>query len=84
MWNWNYESCDRCGSCYKLLTDWSDELWVKINGSKFGCLCPECVISIAQERKIEINKNDIELIWLFDPDNVCGGYKDLFKLDKKL
>jgi len=77
MWSWQYESCNRCGCCYRIPTDWVDNKWIEVVGSKNGCLCAECFIKIAQQKRINIKKQDIELMWLFDPDDCCGGYMAL-------
>lgn len=75
IWNWKYESCSRCGSCYRVPTGWRDHVWLKINNGKFGgCLCLDCAVVIAQEKRVDIKLEDIERIWVFSETGIGGGF----------
>ena len=73
MMLWKYESCNKCGRCFRLSTNWKDNLWIRINGKSEGTLCPECFISEAQKRGIPFDESDIESLFIFDPDKKIGG-----------
>ncbi|MDD5649302.1 MAG: hypothetical protein PHF86_02610 [Candidatus Nanoarchaeia archaeon] len=67
--NWEYESCKRCGHCFRLLWSVKDELWRKVTGSVDdggGSLCVDCFIELALQKNIKISNDDI-LIELFNP-----------------
>lgn len=81
--SWQYESCDRCGSCYRVVTGWVDDLWENICPKDYtepgsgGCLCTNCAVIIAQEKGIQIEIEDVERMWLFYHD--IGKSVDIIK-----
>ena len=77
MWLWEYESCDRCGCCYRLVTNWADTKWIEVVGTESGCLCLDCFVALAQERGVILSPTAVELLWIFDPDQQSGGSFDL-------
>ena len=76
MWGWEYESCNRCGSCYRLATGWLDSKWIEVNGRYGGCLCFDCFMIVSQEKHINIVREDIERLWVFDPVGECFNIID--------
>jgi len=79
MWLWEYESCNRCGSCYRLPAGWIDSKWLAINGKEKGCLCIDCFLILAQEKNISINIRDIERMYVFDPSGESSGFFYIIK-----
>ena len=79
MWTWKYESCRRCGSCYRVPIGWVEEAWLGVNDISDGCLCADCFITIAQQRNFKLLHSDIECMWFFDPDGAIGGCIDIIK-----
>ena len=77
MLNWEYESCDRCGCFYRITTMWSDSLWLAVNGTDNNCLCPTCLITLAEKKKLIIRTSDIESMMVFDPYGIIGGSIEL-------
>lgn len=69
MWDWEYESCERCGSCFKLAYSLRDEVWKDLCGSDDGCLCLNCVIEKAIENEITIKPEDLEWLSIFYGDS---------------
>ncbi len=61
-----YEKCNRCGLDYCLCINVEDEKWIEVNGKDEGCLCIDCFLKIAKNKRIEINLDDFEQIWVFD------------------
>jgi hypothetical protein len=78
MWSWPYESCDNCGKCYRMVYRIKDETWLKINEKDGGCLCVDCLLSIAQRKKISFSIEDFIHLWVFNPD---GGSFDILGED---
>lgn len=72
MWTWRYESCRRCGKCYRLPCGIQEEIWLKVNGKSEGCLCFDCFIILAQEKNIKFGIKNIERLSVFNPKN--GGF----------
>ncbi len=72
MWIDEWESCGRCGSCYRIPVGWRTEIWIKINNGLNGCLCGDCAVLMAEKRGVKISVNDINRMWLFDPNGVLG------------
>jgi len=68
MWLWEYESCNRCGNCYRLPYIVKDDIWLKINGREGGCLCFNCFIQIANEKNVLVQLEDIEVLWVFQKE----------------
>jgi len=79
MWMWEHESCNRCGSCYRLPTGWVDDKWISVNGKKGGRLCFDCFVTLAQKKCIPIDLQSIERMGVFDPLEVSGGSFDIIK-----
>jgi len=65
---WEYESCRRCGHCFRLCWQVSDDKWIAVHGNEGGCLCIDCFIELANKRGIKINNSDIRME-LFNPDD---------------
>ena len=64
---WKYESCDRCGHCFKLCWSAKDDIWMKVMNTDNGCLCIDCFVEIAKNKNIYISNKDIERIDIFNP-----------------
>lgn len=71
MWTWEYESCNRCGCCYRLPAGWVDDIWLEVNGRENGCLCVDCFLTLAQAKGIDIRLDDIERLYVFSPKGCC-------------
>lgn len=78
---WEYETCDKCGIDYRLSCAIKDSVWVKVNNRKEGCLCINCFLKIAQEKKVGVKREDILWLWVFDPEDKSSGCFDL--IDEK-
>lgn len=65
---WSFESCEKCGHCFKLMWSIKNEKWIKVMGTDNGCLCIDCFIEIAKKKNIKITQNDFETIEIFNPD----------------
>lgn len=76
IWRWDFESCQRCGSCYKICVNWSDKFWWKIRGTDSGTLCPECTITISQENMITLHSDYIESMYIFNTKFGCLNLKE--------
>ena len=66
IYSWKYESCDRCGSCFKIMYEVKDETWINVYGSSGGCYCLNCFIEVAMKKKIAITKDDFEWLALME------------------
>jgi len=62
---WEYESCDRCGKCYRLPYRMKDNIWLAVKGEEEGLLCFDCFIQTAEEKNIVLKLEDIESLWVF-------------------
>ncbi len=61
---WEYETCQKCGTAYRLLWHVKNEIWDKVtNTSNYsgGCYCVDCFIKKAEKQGIEINPEDISI-----------------------
>jgi len=76
IWNWEAETCDRCGSCFHLAYNLRDDVWIKINGSETGCLCFNCVVAVALLRGIALSREDIEFMFLFSDEGQTPELSD--------
>jgi hypothetical protein len=65
--SWQFESCERCGHCFKLCWSVKDEIWKMVYGSDNGCLCIDCFVELANECGIKLKNKDFEAIDLFNP-----------------
>lgn len=65
---WPYESCERCGHCFRLCWSVKDNKWIEVMGHEEGCLCIDCFIELAYKKGIFIQKSDIERIEVFNPE----------------
>jgi len=61
-WAWEFESCERCGSCYRFFYWLKDDQWRKIIGKKTGCFCLDCLVKKAEEKDISLKIEDFERI----------------------
>ena len=64
---WPYESCNRCGHCFKVCWNTKNDLWLTVYGSEGGCLCIDCFIELANKKGITIHETDIGTLELFNP-----------------
>lgn len=71
IWDWDYESCERCGACFKLAYTFRDDLWLVLYGSEDGCLCLNCALEKAINKGVFIAPADFEWLSLFYGDNGC-------------
>lgn len=60
MWEWQYESCEECGSNFRWCWAIKDELWSSIYGSSNGTLCPDCTIKRGLKKGIRLKDKDFE------------------------
>jgi len=61
---WKYESCQKCGSIFRILWNVNDDIWSKVTGSNDGgggSYCIDCFVKIAEAKNIIIESKDIEL-----------------------
>jgi len=65
---WEYESCERCGSAFRIVWSVDDETWAKVMGRNggCGCVCVDCFVKIAEIKNIAIEPKNIKLS-LFHP-----------------
>ena len=68
MWTWNYESCERCGSCLRIAYTIQDEIWYIVYGSDKGCLCLNCFLELASEKNVTITPDHFKWLCLFNGD----------------
>lgn len=80
MYNWDYESCDQCGSCFKIAYTITDEKWNEIYGSENGCLCLNCFLEKGQFRQNFLTKKDFLWLSIFYGDD---GHYDIIKQEKQ-
>lgn len=66
VWSWKYESCQRCGSCFRMPGIWLDGTWNLIADPK-ATLCVDCFLVLAYEKGIRIDKEDIQRLYIFNP-----------------
>ena len=65
LWSWEYESCEACGSCFRLAYGVMDEVWNEVYGSENGCLCVHCLVKQAEECGVEIRPEHFEWLCIF-------------------
>ncbi|MFW6002650.1 MAG: hypothetical protein ACOCQD_04855 [archaeon] len=68
---WDYESCEDCGTPFRIAYSVTDELWNKVYGDDSGCLCLNCFLLRAFKKGIYPKKTDITWLSMFDGDNGC-------------
>lgn len=68
LWTWEGESCERCGSCFKLAYDLEDPTWNELYGSDGGCLCLNCAIEKGIENGVFLTPKDFVWVFLFYGD----------------
>ena len=68
IWGWESESCEHCGSCFKIAYSLRNATWNAIYGSEDGCYCLDCVLSVAKRRGVRITADDFTWLALFDGD----------------
>lgn len=68
MWEWEYESCERCGSCFQIAYSVQDDKWIAVYGSSGGILCLSCFLELAGQKKVNIKPKDINWLCLFNGD----------------
>lgn len=69
-----YESCNRCGSVYRLVGDWSDKVWIAVVGHEGGLLCPSCFVELANQKGINLTIDDVQKIWVFQDGDSFDVY----------
>lgn len=65
--SWPYESCERCGHCFRVCWSANNKKWREVYGSESGCLCVDCFIELANKRGIKLDSSSIERIEIFNP-----------------
>ena len=73
---WEYESCERCGHCYRLLWWAKDDVWLAVYGSEKGTLCIDCFAELAEKKGIHLTAEDIGRIEFFESDESWREKKD--------
>jgi hypothetical protein len=61
FFTWEYESCEKCGQCYRLHCHVDDDLWLKVYGSELGTLCPHCFLRMAEKKNIKVREDKVAL-----------------------
>lgn len=69
MWFWDYESCERCGSCFRVAYLVKDEIWNSVYGSSEGCLCINCFLELASKKKVLVTPDSFKWLCLFNGDD---------------
>jgi hypothetical protein len=77
IWQWEYESCELCGSCFRIAYTLKNEIWNKIYGSDNGCLCLNCLIKKAAKKNMFLDYKDFKWLCIFTPDK--GPTKTIIK-----
>ncbi len=74
-WGWEYESCEDCGTCYRVLWATTNEKWAEVMGDADtpGAFCPTCFIERAEERGVVLSQNDFTFE-IFQPYDEWGLY----------
>jgi hypothetical protein len=78
LFEWPYESCRRCGHCFKVQWNVRDEKWKEVIGvldEGGGSFCIDCFLEIADNKYVEIKPSDFTILEYFDPFNK-GWYKE--------
>ena len=70
IWSWDYESCERCGSCFRLAYTVTNEKWQEVYGSERGCLCLSCFLELASLKDITVRPEDFMWLCIFNGDKV--------------
>jgi hypothetical protein len=68
--SWEYESCKRCGSIFRIVWNVDDKIWQKVmevSDDGGGSLCIDCFVKIAESKGIIIKPEQIN-IKLFYPE----------------
>lgn len=68
LYTWEYESCFKCGSLYRIVYYLKDDIFMKITGNDNHCYCLECILNIAEKKNIQITIDDFVRLWLFNPE----------------
>lgn len=66
--NWEYESCENCGSCFRIAYDIKGNIWNEVYDSGDGCLCLNCFLKKASEKNIFLTNKDFNWLCLFTMD----------------
>lgn len=71
MWEWEMQTCSKCGCLMSTSYNVKDSLWNKYSGfdKGDGCLCLDCFL--VKMRKAGINYDDIEHFALITDVNNC-------------
>lgn len=62
--SWEYESCKRCGSIFRLVWTIDNELWKKVmdvNDDGGGSVCIDCFIKLAENKNVEIKNKNLKI-----------------------
>ena len=73
---WEYESCERCGHCYRLAWWAKDGVWRAVYGSDKGTLCIDCFAEMAEKKGITLSPHDFERIEFFEPEETPKTTKE--------
>jgi len=67
---WEYESCQKCGSCFRIAWKVRDDIWQTVTGkNNGGSYCVDCFIKLAETKDIVIKKSDIKLDLFYGDDD---------------
>ena len=70
LFTWPYESCKRCGHCFKQQWSVADEVWKKVmevSDSGGGSLCLDCFIEVAKRKRVPVKGSDFDVVKFFIP-----------------
>lgn len=67
------EFCERCGRKQPLVWEADDALWKEVNGTRNGCLCPECFDVLAERVGYQV------ILWIPTQDPAFLRRQELLK-----
>jgi len=62
-YKWEYESCERCGSAFRVIWSVDDKTWAKVmsRDDGGGCVCVDCFVKIAESKGVVIEPKNVKL-----------------------
>lgn len=58
VFSWEYESCKKCGSIFRIMWHVDDHIWqevVGVNDDTGGSLCVDCFVKLAEKKVFILN-----------------------------
>ena len=74
--DWEFQRCKRCSYPQRLDYQIDDDLWEKVSGDEFKnrVLCLDCFLALADEKKIQMKKDDIKFICVISDTGWMWAY----------